>query len=98
MSGRERKRLLVLSQVGAGELRLQAAAELLGVSYRQMKRLWSRYQAEGDSGLVHGPLAATAKFRTSPLPADSSCAATGSDCPCPKRQKPMVCSFKSRGR
>lgn len=54
MSGRERKRLLVLSQVGAGELRLQAAAELLGVSYRQMKRLWSRYQAEGDRGLVHG--------------------------------------------
>ena len=54
MSGRERKRLVVLSQVGAGKLRLRAAAELLGVSYRQMKRLWRRYQAEGDHGLVHG--------------------------------------------
>jgi len=54
MSGRERKRLVVLSQVRAGKLRLRAASELLGISYRQMKRLWSRYQAEGDRGLVHG--------------------------------------------
>lgn len=54
MSGRERKRLVVMAQVGSGEMRLQAAAEHLGVSYRQVKRLWSRYQAEGDRGLVHG--------------------------------------------
>lgn len=54
MNGRERKRLVVLSQVGAGKLRLRGAAELLGISYRQMKRLWKRYQAEGDRGLVHG--------------------------------------------
>jgi transposase len=54
MSGRERKRLVVLSQVRAGKVRLRAAAELLDVSYRQVKRLWSRYQADGDRGLVHG--------------------------------------------
>lgn len=54
MSGRERKRLVVLSQVRAGKLRLPAASELLGVSYRQMKRIWSRYQTDGDRGLVHG--------------------------------------------
>lgn len=54
MSGRERKRLVVMAQVRAGKLRLRAAAELLGVSYRQVKRLWARYQAEGDRGLVHG--------------------------------------------
>jgi transposase len=54
MSGRERKRLVVLSQVRAGKLRLGAASELLGVSYRQVKRLWRRYQAAGDRGLVHG--------------------------------------------
>lgn len=54
MSGRELKRLVVLSQVQAGKLRLRAASELLGISYRQLKRLWSRYQAEGDRGLVHG--------------------------------------------
>jgi hypothetical protein len=26
----------------------------MGVSYRQAKRLWSRYQAAGDGGVVHG--------------------------------------------
>jgi transposase len=54
MSGRERKRLVVMAQVRAGKLRLRTAAEHLGVSYRQVKRLWSRYQAAGDRGLVHG--------------------------------------------
>jgi transposase len=54
MSGRERRRLVVMAQVRAGTVRLRTAAELLGVSYRQAKRLWGRYQAEGDRGLVHG--------------------------------------------
>jgi hypothetical protein len=53
MSKRERKRLEVLSQVVSQQLTLQKGSELLGIGYRQMKRLWSRYQAEGDSGLVH---------------------------------------------
>lgn len=54
MNVRERKRLVVLSQVRSEKLRLRAASELLRVSYRQMKRIWSRYQAAGDGGLVHG--------------------------------------------
>ena len=53
----------MLSQVRAGKLRLRAAAELLSVSYRQMKRLWSRYQAEGDRGLVHGLRGKPAQIR-----------------------------------
>src|SRR6185369_16327204 len=28
-------------------------SELLGVSYRQVRRVWKRYQAAGDAGLVH---------------------------------------------
>jgi transposase len=32
---------------------LVGASELLGLSYRQTKRAWSRYQSEGDAGLVH---------------------------------------------
>jgi hypothetical protein len=28
------------------------AAEMLGLSHRQTKRVWRRYQAEGDAGLV----------------------------------------------
>ena len=32
---------------------LVEASELLGLSYRQTKRVWSRYRSEGDAGLVH---------------------------------------------
>jgi hypothetical protein len=34
------------------ELTQVQAAELLGLSYRQTKRVWRRYPAEGDAGLV----------------------------------------------
>lgn len=54
MSVRERKRLVAMSQVGAGKLSLRSASELLGVSYRQVKRIWGRYRSAGDVGLVHG--------------------------------------------
>jgi hypothetical protein len=53
MSKVERRRLEVVSQVRLKKLTLQKGSELLGIGYRQMKRLWSRYQAEGDAGLVH---------------------------------------------
>ena len=53
MSRKERKRLEALSRVEAGGLTLVAASELLGLSYRQTKRAWSRYRAQGDAGLVH---------------------------------------------
>jgi len=54
MSGKERRRLEVLSQVKAGKLTLRRASELLRCSYRQAKRIWARYLAQGDRGLVHG--------------------------------------------
>ena len=54
MSKRERRRLEVFSQVKSEKLSLGSAGELLGVSYRQVKRLWSRYQSVGDAGLIHG--------------------------------------------
>jgi len=53
MSRRERKRLAVLAQVKRGELRLVTAGEVMGVTYRQAKRVWRRYRIEGDAGLVH---------------------------------------------
>jgi transposase len=53
MSGRERQRLVELESVARGEQRLSRAAERLGVSYRQAKRLWRRYREQGDVGLVH---------------------------------------------
>ena len=54
MSRRELRRVEVLSRVKAGELKVVDAAELIGVSYRQAKRLWRRYREEGAAGLQHG--------------------------------------------
>src|SRR5437867_11093463 len=53
MSSKERRRLELLARVRDGELRLVKVAELLPLSYRQCKRVWKRYQREGDAGLVH---------------------------------------------
>ena len=53
MSRKERKRLEAFSRVAVGGVTLVEASELLGLSYRQTKRAWSRYQSEGDAGLVH---------------------------------------------
>jgi hypothetical protein len=54
MSRKEFERAAVLARVAAGELRLGDGARLLGLSYRQAKRLYRRYKAEGRAGLVHG--------------------------------------------
>jgi hypothetical protein len=53
MSPKERRRLELLARVRDQELSLVAVAELLPLSYRQCKRIWRRYQDEGDAGLVH---------------------------------------------
>jgi len=53
MSQRELKRVEVLSRVKARTLALRSAAVVLGVSYRQVKRLWARYRHEGAKGLRH---------------------------------------------
>src|SRR5450756_2550586 len=53
MNWKERKRLTVMAGVTEQELTLVQAAELMGVCYRQSKRIWRRYQADGDAGLVH---------------------------------------------
>jgi hypothetical protein len=53
MSKRERKRLVVLAGVKRAELTLVQASGLLGLGYRQTKRVWRRYRDQGDAGLVH---------------------------------------------
>jgi transposase len=53
MSQKERVRLSVMKQVQEDELKLVEASDVLGLSYRQTKRIWGRYQAQGDRGLVH---------------------------------------------
>ena len=54
MSEKEVRRAGVLARVKEGKLKLVSAAEILGISYRQTKRLWRRYRRRGAVGLVHG--------------------------------------------
>lgn len=54
MSEEEMQRAEILGRVKAGQWSLKEAAGRLGVSYRQTKRLWGRYRAQGAKGLVHG--------------------------------------------
>ena len=53
MSGKERERITVMVGVTERKLTLKQASALMDVGYRQSKRIWQRYQVEGDAGLVH---------------------------------------------
>ena len=53
MSQRELRWVEVLARVKSKELKVADAASLMGVSYRQAKRLWKRYREEGAKGLKH---------------------------------------------
>ena len=69
MSQGELRRVEVLARVKSKELKVVDAASLMGVSYRQGKRLWKRYREEGAKGLKHrsagraSPRAKPARFR-----------------------------------
>jgi transposase len=52
MSAKERQRLVVVRAVGEGRLRQGAAAQQLGISVRQVKRLVRAWRGEGVKGLV----------------------------------------------
>lgn len=53
MSGRELGRVEVLGRVKSGSLAVTQAATLLGVSYRQAKRLWRQFKRGGAPALRH---------------------------------------------
>ena len=53
MNGKERKRLVLLAEVKKGKLSVAQAGRVMEICYRQAKRIWRRYQKEGDGGLVH---------------------------------------------
>lgn len=54
MSAKERERMIVMEQVESGGATLVEAASRLGVSYRQVKRIWRRWKDRRAGGLVHG--------------------------------------------
>lgn len=53
MSRKEFERGSIFGRVERVELTMKEAAPLLRISYRQAKRLYQRYRAEGPAGLVH---------------------------------------------
>ena len=53
MSGRERRRMVVLGEVKKGRMSLAEAGSQMRLSYRQAKRVWQRFKKSGDAGLVH---------------------------------------------
>ena len=53
MNRKERERLVILKRVKDKQLSRRSAAEALGVSLRQLHRMYLRYIDEGDGGLVH---------------------------------------------
>ena len=53
MNRKERERLVVFNRVRDKELSRAAAAQVLGLSLRQVHRLYLRFVAQGDKGLVH---------------------------------------------
>jgi len=53
MSDKERRRIGIMASVKAGELSLVEASVVLGLCYRQARRVWRRYRDRGDAGLVH---------------------------------------------
>ena len=54
MSKKERLRAEYFGQVTRNQMTLKTAADCLGLSYRQTKRSYKRYQTLGEAGLVHG--------------------------------------------
>ena len=53
MRRKERTRWVELGVVTRGDQTLAAAARRLGLSSRQAKPIWRRFQREGEAGLVH---------------------------------------------
>lgn len=51
LSEREQKRVMVLNRVLAGQWRREEAAEVLGLSERQVRRLVAAYERDGPARL-----------------------------------------------
>ncbi len=54
LSERQLQRYRAMSLVEAGKITLKEAAEKIGRSYRQAKRIWKRVKEEGVRGVIHG--------------------------------------------
>jgi transposase len=66
LSSQQQHDVEILVRLEAGALDVATAAELLGVSTRQVRRLRTRYRAEGLAAVVHGNQGRTPANRTDP--------------------------------
>jgi transposase len=53
MSEKEIKKTEIMSQLAGKQINQRMAAEHLGISVRQVKRLWNKYQKHGAEGLIN---------------------------------------------
>src|SRR5450759_2338020 len=51
---KEQQRLVTLNAVGRGQLTVGEAADVLGLSERQVRRLYAAYEEKGAAALAHG--------------------------------------------
>jgi transposase len=63
LSGKEMDRLLIIQQISNGSLTQDEAAECLGLSSRQVRRLLRRVQAEGPGGIKAKHLGGNRAFK-----------------------------------
>jgi transposase len=54
LSEKERGRLRIVREIAVGRMTIRKGAEVLGVSYRQLLRVVSRFKESGAEGLGHG--------------------------------------------
>ena len=71
MSSKELRRAGILARVKSGELKLVHAAVMMGMSYRQSKRLAKRYREGGAKGLKHGSAGGVEPKETEEIPRTS---------------------------
>jgi hypothetical protein len=54
MDTKQKQRLRVIKQIEQKKLNLKDAARVLGVSYRQARRIYKAYRLKGEASLIHG--------------------------------------------
>ncbi|NGX38456.1 MAG: hypothetical protein K1000chlam2_01630 [Chlamydiae bacterium] len=52
MTVQEADKYALMKQIGSKKTSIKEASQIMGISYRQARRLWQRYQREGPTGLI----------------------------------------------
>lgn len=66
LNARQQRRVEILTRLDAGVLDVSAAAEMLGVGARQVRRLRARFRQEGMTAMIHGNSSRQPANRTDP--------------------------------